>query len=258
MGGPPGQIISFPSSTAMIFALPLAALVASAAAETANQWATYPSVPKTATINGFADPVFDSLPECAQPCVKESTSSTPCPYWDTGCLCVMTTWSSKVTECYAEKCTGSDAQKAYDASVNICKNAGVWEPYWIVNDAAKDAVSSAAAKEPATSEAAESTPATSSSAPEQTTEETTTQGEATSATSQQAQETGETETTEAAETTAQESAAESAQETEAAESTEGAASSAAPSAAVSSYEGAAQGVFPAAAVGVAAGVAMLL
>lgn len=250
----------------MIFALPLAALVASVVAETTNQWATYPSVPKTATINGFADPVFDSLPECAQPCVKESTSSTPCPYWDTGCLCVMQTWSSKVTECYAEKCTGSDAQKAYDASVQICKNAGVWEPYWIVDESAEAAISSAAAQEPTTS--AESTPATSSTEAQQTTEETTTQGEATSATSQQAQETGETtaaettaeETTaaESAAESAQETAAESAQETEAAESTEGAASSAAPSASVSSYEGAAQGVFPAAAVGVAAGVAMLL
>lgn len=252
----------------MIFALPLAALVASVAAETTNQWATYPSVPKTATINGFADPVFDSLPECAQPCVKESTSSTPCPYWDTGCLCVMQTWSSKVTECYAEKCTGSDAQKAYDASVQICKNAGVWEPYWIVNEAAEAAISSAAAKEPTTS--AESTPATSSTEAQQTTDETTTQGEATSATSQQAQETGETtaaETT-AEETTAAESAAESAATsaesaaesaaTSAESAAESAASSAESSAAVSSYEGAAQGVFPAAAVGVAAGVAMLL
>lgn len=248
----------------MIFALPLAAIIATvAAADEGNQWATYPSVPKTATINGFADPVFDSLPECAQPCVKESVSSTPCPYWDTGCLCVMTTWSSKVTECYAENCSGADAQKAYDASVQVCKNAGVWEPYWIINDAASQAISSAAAKE-ATTEAS-SAPATSSTPAQQTTDETTTEGEATSATSAPARETGETtaeETTaeETAESTQAEASQPAASEPAASEpvASQPAASSAAAEPSVSSFEGAAQGVVPAAAVGVVAGIAMLL
>lgn len=240
----------------MIFALPLAAIIATvAAADEGNQWATYPSVPKTATINGFGDPVFDSLPACAQPCVRESTSSTPCPYWDTGCLCVMTTWSSKVTECYAENCSGSDAQKAYDASVQVCKNAGVWEPYWIINDAASSAISSAAAKEATTQ--AESTPATSSTPAQQTTDETTTEGEATSATSAPARETGETtaEETTQAESTQAEASQPAASEPAASQP---AASSGAAEPSVSSFEGAAQGVVPAAAVGVVAGIAMLL
>ena len=43
-------------------------------------------VPKTASINGFADPIYDLLPDCAKECVKFSTSNTPCPYWDTGCF----------------------------------------------------------------------------------------------------------------------------------------------------------------------------
>ncbi|KAF3985947.1 hypothetical protein FT663_04145 [Candidozyma haemuli var. vulneris] len=232
----------------MISALPFAALVASVLAAD-NQWATYPSVPHTATINGFADPVFDSLPECAKPCVDESTSSTPCPYWDTGCLCVMTTWSSKVTNCYAEKCSGSDAQKAFDASVQICKNAGVWEPYWIVNDAASAAISSAAAKEDdKTSSAA---PETTSSAPAQETQdETTTQGEATSATSSQAEQT---------EAPAETSAPAESEAPAGSAPAESASAPAESSAAVSSFEGAAAGAGPAGvAVGVAAGLAMLL
>lgn len=69
-----------------------------------NQWSTYPSVPKTATYNGFADPIYDDLPECARSCVELSTRSTPCPYWDTGCLCVMPQWSGLVAECIVQGC----------------------------------------------------------------------------------------------------------------------------------------------------------
>ena len=34
-----------------------------------NPYATYPSVPKTASINGFADRIYDLLPEWAKPCM---------------------------------------------------------------------------------------------------------------------------------------------------------------------------------------------
>ena len=35
-----------------------------------NPYATFPSVPKTATINGFADRIYALLPECARDCVR--------------------------------------------------------------------------------------------------------------------------------------------------------------------------------------------
>ena len=44
----------------------------------------------------------DQLPECAKECVKQSTSSTPCPYWDTGCLCVMPQFAGAVGNCVAK------------------------------------------------------------------------------------------------------------------------------------------------------------
>ena len=36
----------------------------------------YPSVAKTASYNGFADPIYDSVPDCAKDCLKQSTSNT--------------------------------------------------------------------------------------------------------------------------------------------------------------------------------------
>ena len=56
-----------------------------------NPYTIYPSVAKTASINGFADRIYDQLPECAKPCMFQNTGVTPCPYWDTGCLCIMPT-----------------------------------------------------------------------------------------------------------------------------------------------------------------------
>lgn len=55
----------------------------------AADYETYPTVAHTASINGFADKIYDRLPECAKPCVQQDTGNTPCPYWDPGCLCVM-------------------------------------------------------------------------------------------------------------------------------------------------------------------------
>lgn len=87
-------------------------------------WDTYPSVPQSASINGFADPIYALLPECAKACVDYSTSSTPCPYWDTGCLCVMPQWSGVVGECFAESCSGTDVQKATSLAESLCTSVG--------------------------------------------------------------------------------------------------------------------------------------
>lgn len=112
----------------------------------ADNWSTYPAVPKTASINGLADPINDKLPECAKECFAKDVSATPCPYWDTGCLCVMTPWTDPVGECLVSKCEGSDAQSATELAKSACKSAGVWEPYFIMGDdvaASLDAVSPA-------------------------------------------------------------------------------------------------------------------
>lgn len=93
-----------------------------------DQWSTYPSVPKTATYNGFADPIYDKLPECAKSCVTLSTRSTPCPYWDTGCLCVMPLWSGLVAECIIQGCRDEEIATATSLAYSLCDKVGasVW------------------------------------------------------------------------------------------------------------------------------------
>ena len=146
-------------------------------------WSTYPSVPKTASINGFADRIYDQLPSCAQPCVKESTGSTPCPYWDTGCLCIMPQFAGAIGNCVAENCKGQEVVQFESLATSICSSAGVWEPYWMPPASVTTALSTAAAA----AEAAETTTASTkedqeSSAPAPTTApETTTQEGQTSA-----------------------------------------------------------------------------
>ncbi|KAA8909368.1 hypothetical protein TRICI_004534 [Trichomonascus ciferrii] len=95
----------------------------------ANNWETYPSVKKSASINGFADPLYDKLPKCAEECVKQSTGNTPCPKWDTGCLCIMPQWSGIVAECIAENCEGSDVKSASSLALSLCSSVGAnkWE-----------------------------------------------------------------------------------------------------------------------------------
>lgn len=129
----------------MHFLCSAALLGLAAAATTTNGYETYPAVTKTASINGFADKIYDSLPECARLCVSVSTASTPCPYWDTGCLCVMTTWQSDVADCIAANCKGNDVAVATSLAVSICSSAGVWDPYWIIDDAASTSLASAEA-----------------------------------------------------------------------------------------------------------------
>ncbi|CCE44487.1 CFEM4 [Candida parapsilosis] len=96
-----------------------------------DNYATYPQVPKTASYNGFADPIIDVLPDCAKECVKYSTGNTPCPNWDTGCLCVMPQWSGLVGQCIAKNCTGSDVQSARYWTTSLCSTVGAntwWMP----------------------------------------------------------------------------------------------------------------------------------
>lgn len=87
-------------------------------------WDTYPSVPQTASINGFSDNVKSKFPTCAVDCADFSTSNTPCPYWDTGCLCVMPQWSGQVASCIAESCTGKDVESATSLAFSLCSKVG--------------------------------------------------------------------------------------------------------------------------------------
>ncbi len=138
-----------------------------AASAKAANYATYPSVAHTATINGFADPIYGRLPECAKSCVEEDTDSTPCPYWDPGCLCVMSNWGAPVAECIAESCKGSDVSDAAGLATSICSSAGVPSPYWYIPASDSAALSSAAeatATEDASSSAAETSAAETSAA----------------------------------------------------------------------------------------------
>ncbi|CAN6626614.1 hypothetical protein TRVA0_011S00210 [Trichomonascus vanleenenianus] len=95
----------------------------------ASNWDTYPSVKQTASINGFADPIYNKLPDCAQDCVKFNTNNTPCPDWDTGCLCIMPQWSGEVAECVAQKCAASDVRKVTSLALSLCSSVGAnrWE-----------------------------------------------------------------------------------------------------------------------------------
>ena len=112
---------------------PAALLLAAAALVQAadNPYADFPSVPKTASINGFADPILGLVPECAKLCLTDNadTGSTPCPYWDTGCLCVMPQFGNKIADCIAMLCKGADVRTATDVAKNKCQEVGVWEPY---------------------------------------------------------------------------------------------------------------------------------
>lgn len=111
----------------------LTAIVLSLSAVSAadsNPYSKYPKVQKTASINGFADPIYAELPECAKSCVEEDTASTPCPYWDPGCLCSMPKWDGAVAECIAKSCKGSDVEAATSLAISVCSSAGVESPYW--------------------------------------------------------------------------------------------------------------------------------
>ncbi|EGW30641.1 uncharacterized protein SPAPADRAFT_62501 [Spathaspora passalidarum NRRL Y-27907] len=108
----------------------------------ANPYETFPKVPKTASINGFADPIIDLLPECAKDCVKISTGNTPCPYWDTGCFCVMPQWAGLMGQCVAKNCQGRDVASARYLATSLCNAVGAGTV--IMPESISDALSSAA------------------------------------------------------------------------------------------------------------------
>lgn len=113
--------------------------------EAENPYATFPSVPRTASINGFADRIYDQLPECAKACMFENTGSTPCPYWDTGCLCVMPQFGGAIGQCVADNCQGDAIGSVEYLATSICSSAGVWDPYWFIPESVSEALASAAA-----------------------------------------------------------------------------------------------------------------
>ncbi|KAK6201726.1 uncharacterized protein RJT21DRAFT_37533 [Scheffersomyces amazonensis] len=127
------------------FVLSTALSIVAVLAADDNPYATYPSVAKTASINGFADKIYDQLPSCAKDCVKQNTGITPCPYWDTGCLCVMPQFGGLIAECIAESCKGAEVVTATSLASSICSSAGVWEPYWMIPASLTEALDSAAA-----------------------------------------------------------------------------------------------------------------
>lgn len=130
----------------------------------AQNYDTYPSVAKTASINGFADPIYDQLPECAKECVEYDTDNTPCPNWDPGCLCYMPQWSGEVASCFAEKCSGDELKSATSLAYGICDKVGASK--WEMPSSVSKALSSAAeAKATATSSAEEEEADSSSAAP---------------------------------------------------------------------------------------------
>lgn len=96
----------------------------------ASQWATYPQVPKSASVNGFADPIAAELPQCAKDCANVPTSITPCPYWDTGCLCVMPQWAGSVASCFVASCSGDELASATSLAYSLCSSVGA--NLWII------------------------------------------------------------------------------------------------------------------------------
>ena len=142
----------------MVRSLIVIAATTAAVVSAAEGYETYPSVAHTATYNGFADPLIPRVGPCVQECLKANpgTGMTPCPYWDTGCLCIMPMFGNIVADCIAALCVGDEVKLATEQAVEVCLAAGVWDPYWFYGDAQLAALLAAAAKtaEPTLSEAA--------------------------------------------------------------------------------------------------------
>lgn len=212
-------------SAKILITIAVAAVVK--AETTTNPWATYPAVPKTASINGFADPVYSQVAECAQKCLDENadTGSTPCPYWDTGCLCVMQNWSGAVAQCVAESCSGDAVQTFTQVASAQCSTVGAPSPYWFIPDSAATALAEAASNG---GDATTTDAATTEATTEGTTEATT---EATTEETTSAPPTTEAPTTTSTAAATSEAAEEAAEEATTEATTEAAASSAAASSA---------------------------
>lgn len=130
----------------------------------ADNFATYPKVPKSYTINGFADPVYDAIPECAKECVSYK-NPTICPTFDSGCFCVMPNWNALVAECLVNKCSGKDVVQATSAITSMCNRVGA--NTWAMPASYSTALSKAAIKD------VDAVTTTSETAAKETTAETT-------------------------------------------------------------------------------------
>ncbi|EMG47531.1 putative cell surface antigen [Candida maltosa Xu316] len=89
-------------------------------------FATFPNIQTTASINGFADPIYDLMPECARyHCLKFGTNLTPCAQWDAPCLCVNSKWMGLVGQCIADNCRGEDVASATFLAKSVCSAVGI-------------------------------------------------------------------------------------------------------------------------------------
>lgn len=126
--------------------LSLLSVVSYAVAEE-NPYSRFPKVPKTATINGFADRVLDDSPLCAKQCLSLKIEAGPCPYWDVGCFCVLSKHVKHFAKCIYDNCAGEDVYAASRVAVNKCSAVGVDAPYWMIDAADSSALESAAKKQ---------------------------------------------------------------------------------------------------------------
>ncbi|SGZ48175.1 CIC11C00000001863 [Sungouiella intermedia] len=122
-------VSSSPAITSEAESAPESSSPATTADESSSSSSSRLVLPRTATINGFADPIYDRLPECAKECVDQPVSF--CPYWEPGCLCV-TNFANLVAQCYVESCVGNDIVVAVSLANSVCAWVGVPTPYFRV------------------------------------------------------------------------------------------------------------------------------
>ena len=89
-----------------------------------------------------------------------------CPYWEPGCLCVMTFFGDPIAECWAKNCVGEDIVVAASLATSVCHSIGA--PDWKISPSLSTVLSELATAIPTITE----TEAPSSSqAPESTSTE---------------------------------------------------------------------------------------
>lgn len=102
------------------------ALAATISLTNAGPWLHFPPVSRLYELNGLSDRFFKESDTCVQNCLTKhkSTEMTPCPVWDTGCLCIFHTFNDVWMKCVLNDCP----QFAKDVEVKgiaACTKAGV-------------------------------------------------------------------------------------------------------------------------------------
>ena len=109
-----------------------------------NPYTIYPPVPKTASINGFADRIYDQI----QSVLKNVLSKVPAlllVHTGIPVACVLSpNFTGAVGNCVASKCHGADVTNFRKLAVSACAAAGVWDPYWIIPASVSSALDAAA------------------------------------------------------------------------------------------------------------------